>query len=142
MNKDRLMLCVRALEETPNPERFTMRAYVHLDPHAYENTDLGHAVPEYEESWCGTPACVIGQLAARTDLQSFLRIDKTWNCIRYTEPDVDGYYNQCHWSDAEVMDWFDLDKDAMRDIFSERGCNNAKTAAEAAAFIKSFIANA
>jgi hypothetical protein len=135
MNKDRLMLAVQALEEAEHPERFSMRFYLHLDRDMM--TSFYKQVEGYEPSWCGTPACILGHLGSRQDLQQFFYAE---DCsLKYTPKDPDGYAYTVAWGDVDLQRWFDLDHYYMRMLFSEDGCDGAKTTKEAADYIKNFI---
>lgn len=131
MNKELLLAVVRALREAPNPERFSMRAYVHEK----RLWDLdGKDLPE---DWCGTPACALGHLGARTDLQDVLRIRN--GMLVYKDPDTDGDLMPALYTDSQLTRAFDLDYEEMFDLFSEFGCDNAATATEAADYIEAFV---
>lgn len=139
MNVDRLMLVIRALEEAPHPERFTMKLYLHVDEAYYIDRPELKCAAKYEENWCGTPACALGHLAAREDLQNIMRIDAPTFSIRYREPDSDGYFEQAMCADTRLQEWFDLDKHDLMLLFDENGCGGAETPADAVKFIKHFI---
>jgi hypothetical protein len=119
----RLLNVVRALEESPNPERFTMAQF-------------GHE--------CGTPACALGHYCARTDLQSAFVLSKhtdrgdrempTWPAP------IDDVTVALGFDDEEVRTHFGLTEDQAEELFGSEGCDGARTALEAAAYIRAFVA--
>lgn len=110
MNKERLLNVARACRETKFPDRFNMGTY----------------------SWiCGTPACAIGNYAARADLQDEFTLDRLGNLNRN-----DGDY----YGSSSLEEHFGVGRDAAYELFGSRGCGNAKTAIEAAEYIEAFVA--
>ena len=110
----RLLNVARALRESPAPERFYMGKYTHA---------------------CGTPACAFGHYAARTDLQSLFRITDTGE-IQVKKSD--GW----EWPvtiGVHTMTHFGIDRGEWGDLFSARGCANAKTPLQAARYIEDFV---
>lgn len=65
-------------------------------------------------SECGTPACVLGNYANRTDLQSEYRLDG--RNIKDSEGLVTHFY------DADVHDHFGITDDDAHDLFDVDGC--------------------
>lgn len=103
MRFDRLLAAAQAVEETPNPEMFTMVTFHHR---------------------CGTPACVLGQYSARTDLQDWTSPDDLLRTFKLLN--------------AEKH--FEIDTDQWDELFSGDGCGDAKTAAAAGRYIRDFVA--
>jgi hypothetical protein len=110
-----------------DPKNFTMKVY----------------------SRCGTPACVLGNYAARSDLQSLLTINLgPYAPLMLAKPD--GLHeNTAYWSD-EVCEHFginaadaeelfaapsDDDEDCDPDDYEPGGCGDAKTPEEAVHFL-------
>lgn len=136
MNKEHMMLLVKANKEMTHPERFTMATYVHNREAPYE-INGEESRPPLE--WCGTPACVLGNLGAREDLQQLLRIrDGALEFVEHVATDV---LNIGSYSDERIRDYFDLTTNECYDMFGCDGCNDAKTLDEALAYIESFIAD-
>ena len=108
----RMQNVVRALEEAPEPDRFTM---------AY----FGHR--------CGTPACAFGHYAARTDLQKTYRMDKRGQILMNSGVEMGG------WS-TSLCPHFGISYQEADDLFEVNGCNFAQDNRQRAiAFIKKFI---
>lgn len=113
MNKPRLLNLIKALQESPAPERFTMDDYVHP---------------------CGTPACVLGHYAARSDLQDFLTAPRDgWQEVQTTSGERVPYWDQL------VLQHFDIAYSQACELFSTYGCGRAKTVDEAIAYLRRFI---
>lgn len=109
MNKPRLEKLIVALEAA-KPENFDMGRFAR----------------------CGTPACVLGHYASRADLQSEFGLEgmtilELATCRR---PDCDGEEIQLH---------FDITGEQACELFDVEGCDDAKTPAEAIAYIRKFI---
>lgn len=119
----RLLNVVRALEESPNPERFTMAQY-------------GHE--------CGTPACALGHYCARADLQSAFLLSKHTNRGESEQPTwpapKDDITFALAFDDDEVLTHFGINNAEADVLFGSEGCDGARTALEAAAFIRAFVA--
>lgn len=144
MNYDRLLNVAKALEESPVPEAFTMERWGHIS--------LGN--PD-----CGTPACAWGHYAARRDLQSDFLLDgngqirnaadgqiihSPWTAIRehlrIEYGDVAELFDGGEPCDCDVEsddDEIEHDEDCS---YAAGGCGGAKTALEAAAYIRAFVA--
>jgi hypothetical protein len=130
MNTERLLLAVRAIEEAEHPERFAMAGYIHgPDPYG--------ALQEYPKAWCGSPACILGHLAAREDLQDFFKAQDM--SLVYNTP-IDEWSNYVSFTDARLSAWFGLTSGEMLELFGSEGCGGATTVEEASEYIKQFIA--
>lgn len=89
--------------------------------------------------WCGTPACVLGNFAARRDLQRLFTIDLDAASDFYVACNGEPFY----FHDAEkACDYFGLDSndDELDKLFGSNGCGNAQTPQEAIDFIEEVIA--
>lgn len=117
MNIGRLQNLVHALREVQDPDTFTMFRIMHS---------------------CGTPACVLGQYAFRTDLQDEfnLRAPKPddWQASGLVSSGRDVTYDG-----PEVRKHFDLNRFEVEDLFGAAGCNDADTPSKAADYIENFI---
>lgn len=120
-NIERLEKLVTVLEQA-KPEQFDMTRYCW---YGWESTGFK----------CGTPACVLGHYASRSDVQRTFKLTaygtlihrKTGACV-----DFDSEY---------VLEHFGIDEYQAGKLFDGNGCNNAETPAEAIAFIRKFIAS-
>lgn len=113
MNKERLLNAVKALRESPKPARFTMINYGN----------------------CGSPGCVLGHYAYRTDLQDefTFRENRVWPRGEYMAYLIyDGGLVQEHF---EISGW------EAECLFGPTGCNGAKTPEEAAIYLESFVSS-
>lgn len=110
MNKQRLLNVARALRESPNPEMFTMKLYLHS---------------------CGTPACALGHYGVRSDLQDEFYSDE--HGALYAS-------GGNPWIFAAAKAHFDLRDKEADELFDSDGCGNAKTAIDAAEYIEKFVA--
>ena len=136
--KTRLLNVARALRESPIPNAFTMRTYLHGDSYDEFYHDLD------AKNWpCGTPACALGHYGARTDLQKTFKVKKVPSfsmdgsdalnvCSRANSYTIS--YNQ-----SAVLNHFGIDSDQAENLFGPNGCGNAKTAIQAAKFIEKFV---
>lgn len=117
MNKvqaNRLLNVARACRETK--DRFDMTTY-------------GHG--------CGTPACALGNYAARRDLQKTLKLGSDGYGVRVF--DNDG--TEVCFVDEEVLNHFGITRNESYDLFDFDGCGNARSSkAKAARFIERFVA--
>lgn len=121
---------VRALRECARPETFTMTTYVHGERYQ-SNFDK-------RADWCGSPGCVLGNYASRTDLQDLLQI--TW---RGAEPAVafkSWPYEDFVFHDPRVLDHFGIDVKEADELFSAHGCGGARTPEQAATYLEDFAA--
>ena len=109
---ERLLNVAKALEESPNPDKFTMETF-------------GHD--------CGTPACALGHYASRQDLQDAFLLDRD-GFLR----DGDGF-TICY-DDPDLLEHFDIRDFEAAELFSAIGCAAAETPREAANYIRAFVA--
>lgn len=126
----RLLNAATALRESEQPSKFDMIKYVNQ---------------------CGTPACVFGHYAARTDMQNLIQISKLWDgfTLEYTERTQLAYndknltqlYKGADYDDDLVLEHFGITYDESNDLFSHVGCNHARTAIKAAEYIENFLAD-
>lgn len=108
----------RALRESPNPDKFTMKRY-------------GHG--------CGTPACALGHYAARPDLSGG-RLALVYGAGGTILVDRNGYL--AAYCEGTVQSEFGLSRREACALFDgQTGCGGAKTATEAIDFIEAFIAS-
>ena len=113
MHKKRLLNAARALRESPNPEKFTMRRYINE---------------------CGSPACVLGHYAARKDLQRTFGVDTVARVLYRRNPkEIVGYYSLLVQSHFGISPW------EAETLFNTSGCNGAITSDEAATYIENFV---
>lgn len=110
MNRERLLNVARACREAKTPEMFSMRRVKHP---------------------CGTPACALGQYAARPDLQSEFRLGNDTSCVAVTS----GRYSY-----RRLCDHFQITEDDCDRLFGVWGCNDARLPIEAAEYIERFVA--
>lgn len=86
--------------------------------------------PAYsQENWthpCGTPACALGHYAAHTPSRWFFE-----HGFPKIKAGIGG-----SWAATEE---FGLSDDNVAEIFSSRGCGGAKTAKQAAKYIRAFV---
>lgn len=107
---------IRILHEVPEPQRFTMRRFIHP---------------------CGMPTCVLGHYAARQDVQHTFT---TGSGLAGT-----GFYlisdeSHCLFADGkEVCAHFGLKPTDANELFGPEGCNKAVLPDEAAAYIENFL---
>lgn len=119
MNKERLLNTTVALRESRAPKSFSMEKYMHI---------------------CGTPACVIGNYAARNDLQDFLRLataderTQSGSSMRYVSSG-----NPADYDSPAVLQHFGLTPAQAEELFGANGCGYAETAEEAIAYIERFV---
>lgn len=115
---------VRALQESPAPHRFTMSRYG-VPPRS--DSPLFR-----DQGTCGTPACVLGHYAFRTDLQSMFRLEDG------DLADADG--ERIDYTDPLVAEHFGISRTEAFLLFGQNGCGGAKSPAQAIKYIKDFIA--
>jgi len=113
--KQRLLNVVRALRESPEPHRFTMKSY----------------------SRCRTPACALGHYAFRTDLQDKFYLGEGLGL----GPVLHG--RQCIQSglscnSTEIQEHFGLNASEAYCLFNTSGCDNAGNAIAAADYLEKF----
>lgn len=117
----RLLNVAKACRETKTPEAFSMDRLI------YSTGMCGQP--------CGTPACALGNYAARRDLQRTFRIDIEASVLGGQSAYVDGPYD-----DGEAYFGLDPSKSEWEELFGLRGCGEAKTAKQAARYIERFVA--
>lgn len=122
VHKKRLLNVARALEESPKPNAFTM-------------TDFAQQ--------CGTPACALGHYCSRRDLQKAFKLGG--NLVRLWPVDIK-QERAIGISDRAITEHFGLsnDEDLLvsenEELFGPEGCGGAKTAKQAARYIRKFVA--
>lgn len=87
---------------------------------------------------CATPACAFGHYAVRHDLQRSFRLEHS----RYNEVWPFTFareYMGNGFKDPHVLSHFGITVEESRDLFGCLGCGDAKTPAEAIAYIRRFI---
>lgn len=97
----------------------------------YDQNLVGHA--------CGTPACAIGHYAVNTP--------RRWSWTKHGDINVALDFDG-DWTDqvahefclAQDDDETSFGESEVNEIFGDRGCDNAKTALEAAKYIRKFVA--
>lgn len=124
--KTRLLNVAKALRESPNPNAFDMSIYGHDGEFHYWNWSGKETKFD-----CGTPACALGHYASRRDLQKTFRLDEDYIVVNDNE--VIGYASQ------EISDHFGITFGECAELFDADGCNNAKTAKQAAKYIERFV---
>jgi len=115
----RLLNVATALRQARNPANFTMGRY------GYKNPDLSAS------SSCGTPACALGHYAFRRDLQRAFQLNEGELATSSGQWIDFGEY--------KVLEHFGINGSESFDLFSARGCDNAKTAIQAAIYIEKFL---
>lgn len=121
---------VRATREAPY---FNMCFFV-AGP--YEKTNLGIE--------CRTPGCIIGNYAARQDLQTLFYInDDNDICLRVEPYPLEPHGVRAHllfFENPKFLEHFGISFDEAYELFSGRGCDRAgKDAVKAANYIEDFI---
>ena len=110
--RQRLLDVAWATENTLYPEFFTMRRYTHE---------------------CGTPGCALGNYLSCQELHPF-----QWNAVTEKLCTPQGL----RISLPHLMEThFGLSHKESERLFGSRGCDNAQTPQEAAAYIRQFVAN-
>lgn len=133
MNFERLEKLITALEGA-DPADFDMDTYGHR---------------------CGTPACVLGHFAARTDLQDIFLLVRATSEWHDGRPLVQTTYGwSCDIDGTEVCGYFGISQQQAFELFgpykyefdedgearvSAGGCGGAKTPLQAIAFLRKFI---
>lgn len=121
MNNDKLEKLISALDGA-NPAAFDMEKYMW--------SEVDFLPPGVT---CGTPACVLGHYAHRKDLQDRFGLDKYGSVIRLDT-------GATIWYDSQVvLNHFGIDTEQAHALFGATGCDDAKTADEAADYIRRFI---
>lgn len=116
---------IRALQECPAPHKFSMGDYGYK---CRPDSPL-----QRDRNPCGTPACVLGNYAFRTDLQSAFRMRN--GCVVTAHGGKDVLY-----SGRMVPRHFGITKLEAFMLFSYNGCGDAKTPAQAIRFMRRFVA--
>lgn len=131
IQEKRLLNVARALLESKAPQMFTMGFYVHGDA----ISKCRGVLPA--EEFCGTPACALGHYGARRDLQRLLKIvsGPVGSDLVYGDGDW-----RVDFSSHLIRDHFGISLEEADLLFGEDGCGGARTAKEAALFIKRFVA--
>lgn len=111
MNKPRLEKLILALEGVPI-KHFNMDKY----------------------GTCGTPACVLGHFAARTDLQRKFVLKHEFHTQLFA---IDGH--EVDYWDGEVREYFGINAEQAEALFGPEGCDRAQTPAKARRYIRKFI---
>lgn len=101
---------------------------------------------------CGTPACVLGHFATRTDLQDVFELTiphgeyRTAKPFLYSRADVRAASavgclpEPLAVTDPSVVVYFGLTRGEAMRLFGRHGCGGARTAAQAIAYIQAFVA--
>lgn len=96
---------------------------------------------------CGTPACLLGNYAARTDLQRFIKVELTSYprdaTYRSEYADLKYVRNGClaSYMAAPVQKHFGLSQSEAENLFADDGCNDAQTdKAKALRYVRKFVA--
>lgn len=114
MNLLRMNALVVANRESPHP--FTMRWFT------------------WPSTPCGTPACLLGNYAARTDLQSDFRMDPRLTRILAN-------WGTAPFTSVEIAEHFDLSRWEIEALFGSKGCGGAgENREKALAYVEAFIA--
>jgi hypothetical protein len=148
MNKvqsKRLLNVARALREAHAAKKaFDMERLVFGHRNQVEfDEEQGKTVQTDDANFCGTPACALGHYAARTDLQRILKISifkekgaPAADVVYFgTKRKSVDYYDESIWADHFGLD----DSYEMEELFGFAGCNEAKTALQAAKYIERFV---
>ncbi len=120
IHKERLTSVVKALRDSPDPERFNMDRLTHP---------------------CGAPACALGHYAARDDLQEMFVLvpQEHWypgSGLRLKAAPT----KQVSYTSRVVREHFGLTPAETHELFSASGCGEAKSADQAAMYIERFVA--
>jgi hypothetical protein len=129
-NKERFINLIRATEGA-NPEDFSMLTY------GWGDNDDGHT--------CGSPACVLGNYAARQDLHRVFVLESlylgAYPMIRLnpTLGDATGRRPALSYTDAVICDHFGITMRESDELFAEEGCGGAgNDKNKAVAYLRSF----
>lgn len=132
INKHALRMAVKALRESQ---------ILNLD---FDMGRVGAAYATYPHAECGTPMCVLGHYAARTDLQTDFMLSgggTLWGEGHSLGGTLWGSYSREGYSLASLIrHHFGITTKQARELFDADGCGNASTAEEAAVYIEKFIA--
>lgn len=129
-NKERFRNLIRATEEA-NPENFSMLTY------GWGENDDDHA--------CGSPACVLGNYAARGDLHGVFTLEPLYQgaypMVRLSPSLVGDEYRRSalSYTDAVICDHFGITMRESEELFAEDGCDGAGISRDAAvAYLRAF----
>lgn len=131
----RLLNVARALRESPAPKEFTMEHWFHEVPDC-----------TIKEGSCGTPACALGHLALRKDLQTSFGYGYDgygWGFgANLTFRGEKVQFDDVRYSEGghPVLEYFGIDGFDFEALFGTEGCGRAKTTKAAAQFIERFVA--
>lgn len=126
MNKQNFEILIRATKEMEHPERFDMSTYVHS------------TFKEVPMEWCGTPACMLGNLGARSDLQQLLMIDD--GCLTWVEATKPADVEWLRYTDPRICAFFDITENEAAELFGPDGCSGAQTRDQALKYVALFMA--
>jgi hypothetical protein len=153
MNKvqtKRLLNVARALREAhAAKKKFDMGQWVYGERSCIVsdwNDETNRPVYKNEEAnFCGTPACALGHYAARTDLQRILKVSvlKDSHGVPFASMDYFGKEagsGTGYWDDGHLPEHFGLTHSELEELFGGDGCDNARTALQAARYIERFVA--
>lgn len=149
-NREAFEIAIRSLRESKNPEAFSMRGYGHRkyinargDTFVYNDEDLRLR----DNPHCGSPMCVLGHVAAREDLQDFLKFEANTGTIWYAEPlleeNADGdlveHRAVAQYTDPQLCEWFGITQEQTEALFGVHGCDHARTIDEAITYLEDFL---
>lgn len=148
MNKvqtKRLLNVAKSLRDAHKAKmKFDMGNYVFGQIEAVEEND-SHEQSQFvntEANFCGSPSCALGHFAARTDLQRVLKIAIHENTdFKYAQLELRSTNERADMLEEELLQYFGLNKEEMKELFSGVGCRNAKSAITAAKYIEKFVAS-
>ena len=108
-----------------NVERFKnlIRATAEADPKHFNMAFFGQ---------CGTPACVLGNYAAREDLQDAF-------CFEDNTVKLCGSGVRISYANIAVRDHFGITAEETQRLFASWGCSLAETPAEAVGYLQRFL---
>ena len=121
-HRKRLLNVAKACRETKYPNKFDMTAFAHP---------------------CGTPACALGNYAARRDLQRTFTLLRSCDSGTYwlgvKDAGEPGGLRIAGFDDDAVEEHFGVNFKEARELFNAGGCNKARTGNEAAEYIERFV---
>ncbi len=123
-NKELFKALIKSTVEA-NPETFDMGEYA---VRQFLKNEDGYYDESRPNPFCGSPACILGNFAAREDLQSVMKLrPHNMPVLVLTETDSRVYFE-----DKEIRDLFGLTLEEANDLFSIDGCGEAKNDKERA----------
>lgn len=125
--RQRMENVVRALAEIPPHGTFKMDNFG-----APLQTRMGPGSGPLWQGECGTPWCCLGHYATRSDLQSEFTLNR-YGHLLFGEIMVG-------LNDDPVIEHFGIDYMEAVELFGAHGCGEAKTPADAIAYLRGFIA--